>query len=331
MIDVHHHFIPQRLLDEIERHVPAEVAVARDGAAVTLSRARDGLFYIRMDPAVWCDPARQLRDMDAAGVEHAILSIACQQDWMTLAAARLCNDGTAEVVSRHPDRFSGMISVPPDGGAAMVAEIERARGLGLCALNITTSYHDKYPDHADFRLLFATAARLDLAVFVHPSWYPPSIAHLEAWHLDITLGKIWDLTVAVARLIYAGVLAEHPGLRLVFAHLGGALPMTATRLFFEPFGWLTGPDLPYRELLRRVFVDTAPGIWQSPAEIAFACQVLGAAQVMLGSDYPISNDPAGILRLAADHIRGLALGDSDMALIAHANAHRCFGLEHIGG
>lgn len=135
----------------------------------------------------------------------------------------------------------------------------------------------------------------------------------------------------MARLIYSGVLAEHPGLRLVFAHLGGALPMTATRLFFEPFGWLTGRELPYRELLRRVFVDTAPGIWQSPAEIGFACQVLGTTQVMLGSDYPISNDPAGILKLAAEHVRALALGETDRALVGDGNARRCFGLGPIGG
>ena len=72
--------------------------------------------------------------------------------------------------------------------------------------------------------------------------------------------------------------------------------MTARRLFHGPRGWHATPDQDYPAQLKRVFLDTAPGIWQSPAEIEFACTVLGVDQIMLGSDYPLSNDPASIIR-----------------------------------
>ena len=106
-------------------------------------------------------------------------------------------------------------------------------------------------------------------------------------------------------------MARHPRLRVAFAHLGGALPMTARRLFHGPRGWHATPDQDYPAQLKRVFLDTAPGIWQSPAEIEFACTVLGTDQIMLGSDYPLSNDPASIIRNSVRHVAKLPLERCD--------------------
>ena len=146
VIDVHHHYLPQELADNFERHVPDHVEVRRKDGIVTLSRRNDGYEYIVVDPALWCDPERQIRDMDAAGIDHAVLSVACYQDWMTMEAARLCNDGIAALVASHPDRFAGMISIPPDGGEPMVAEVHRAtHELGLRGINLSTSYRGMYP------------------------------------------------------------------------------------------------------------------------------------------------------------------------------------------
>jgi predicted TIM-barrel fold metal-dependent hydrolase len=325
-IDVHHHYLPQAFFDHIEDLLPPEIEARRDGTSIMLVDRSDGYVYLRLDPRHWSDPAARLAHMDAAGIDHAILSCSCFQDWMTLPAARVINDGTAALVARFPDRFSGMISVPPDGQAEMVEEMRRARGLGLCAVNITATHKDRYPDHEAFRLLLQTAAKLDLPVFVHPSFRGPVRPSMDRWSLERSLGKPVDLTIGVARLLYSGVMTELPSLRMVFGHLGGDLPLMRRRLFFGLEGVVNVPAQDYEALLERVFVDTAPSVWQSPAEVGCAAKLLGAGQMMLGSDYPLSAERTDVLRLAVEHVREAGLDAEDEEAILSRTAARVFRL-----
>jgi predicted TIM-barrel fold metal-dependent hydrolase len=116
---------------------------------------------------------------------------------------------------------------------------------------------------------------------------------------------------------------------MVFGHLGGNLAMNKQRLFFGQKGYLTAPELDYASLLKRVFVDTAPGMWQSSDEIEYVARKLGAGQLMLGSDYPLSMDPAGVLRLAVGHVRDANLNPLDREKILSKNAVQVFGLQRL--
>ena len=329
-IDVHHHYLPKAYLDNVSTYLPEGLDVDLQGNIMTFIRREDGYVYPRLDVRSWGDIDVQLADMDAAGVDHAVLSSACFQDWMTMEAARIINDGTADVVARHPDRFSGMISVPPDGGEEMVREIERGRDeLGLCAINLTTTHKGRFPDHEDFKLLFATANDLNLPVYVHPSWHGPNTQNMEDWNLDRTIGKATDLNLSIARMLFSGRFNDLPSLRMLFAHLGGSLPVTITRLFYGQKGWLSEPDFDYPSLLKRVFVDTAPGMWQSPMQIEIGAKAIGADQMMLGSDYPLSNNPAQVIRDAVNHVLHADLPDADKEKIFSANARAFFALDHL--
>ena len=231
IIDVHHHFLPKRFFDQFESLLPPEVEAVRDNGSIAGRDRESGYVFTPIrNVACWYDGDLQLRHMDAAGIDHAVVSAACFQDWMTMDAARVINDGTAELVASHPDRFSGMISVPPDLGEAMEAEVRRARDLGLCAINMTTTHRGRYPDHADFRPLLEIAASLHLPVYVHPSWRTP-LAISDRWDLDRAIGKPTDLNLCIANLMFGGAFHDLPALRMLFAHLGGSLPVTLRRLF----------------------------------------------------------------------------------------------------
>jgi predicted TIM-barrel fold metal-dependent hydrolase len=330
IIDIHHHYLPREFLGNIEGCLPSGLEARREGEVISIVRTEDEYVYPRINVRYWSDPATQLATMDRAGVTHAVLSAACFQDWMTMKAARLINDGTAALVAQYPDRFSGMISVPPDGGDEMVREIRRARDeLGLCALNMTTTHGDRYPDHPDFRLFFATAAELDLPVFIHPSWIGPVTTYMDQWNLERTLGKPHDLGLGAARMLFSGEFRRHPNLRMVFGHLGGTLPLMLQRLFFGQKGYLTAPEQDYRSLLKRVFVDTAPGMWQSHEEVSYSTKKLGAEQLLLGSDYPLSMDPEGVMVLAVGHVRDADLSEQDKQKIFCGNAMKLFRLERL--
>lgn len=328
IIDVHHHYLPKRFFDD-QRLLPADMeAVWENGKVFYRYRESKRTVVPPMDPTWWHDEDKQLHAMDEAGVDHAVVSVACYQDWMTIEAARVINDETAAMVARHPDRFSGMASVPPDGGDAMTEELKRARELGLCAVNITTAHRGRYPDHPDFRRLFETAAQLHLPVYVHPSWVTP-LPGMERWDLDRAIGKPTDLTLAIANLMFAGHFQDLPQLRVLFAHLGGSFPITMRRLFHGPKGWLRVPDYDYAALLKRLYIDTGPGMWWSPAEIEASADIVGATQMLLGSDYPLSQDPVGLLKKAVHNVLGTGLPQDDKAWIAGGNAIKLFGLKHL--
>jgi len=328
-IDVHHHFLPKAFFEQSDALLPSHMeALWNDGRVVYRERDTGHAVTPPLDPILWHDANLQLRHMDAAGIDHAVLSSACYQDWMTIDAARIINDGTAALVRAHPGRFSGMISVPPDGGEAMVSEIERACDLGLCAINITTTHRNRYPDHEDFRQLFETASEMDLPVYVHPSWRTP-LSNMERWDMERAIGKPTDLSICIANMMFSGRFHDLPGLRMLFAHLGGTLPMTMRRMFHGQPGWLNVPDYDYPLLLKRLYVDTAPAMWWSPVEIESAARILGESQVLLGSDYPLSNDPAELLKLAVANIAGTALSEEEKSRIFAGNAIELFGLTHL--
>lgn len=329
IIDVHHHYIPKRFFDEGAAIIPGDMeAVWNDGKVVYRYRASGHVVTPPMDPTWWYDEEKQLRAMDRAGVDHAVVSVACFQDWMTGEAATIINDSIADLVSRRPDRFSGMMSVVPDGGDAMVRELRRAKGLGLRAVNITTTHRGRYPDHPDFGPLFETAVGLGLPIYVHPSWQTP-LGNMAEWDLERTVGKPTDLNLAVARLVFSGRLTDLPQLRMLFAHLGGSLPFTLQRLFYGQRGYTRVPDLDYATLLKRVFVDTGPGMWWSPVEIECAAKILSADQMMLGSDYPLSNDPSEVVKLAVDHVTNAAISQAERGKILSGNAIEFFDLTHL--
>jgi predicted TIM-barrel fold metal-dependent hydrolase len=331
IIDVHHHFLPRSFFDHIDTLLPPDLeAVWHEGAFAGRDRRTGFTFTPLRNLSCWYDPDTQLRAMDAAGIDHAVVSAACFQDWMTIEAARTINDGTAELVARYPDRFSGMISVPPDLAQETASEIKRGRELGLCAINMTTTHRGRYPDHEDFRPLFEAAASLKLPIYIHPSWHTP-LPNMDRWDLDRAIGKPTDLNLGIAGLMFGGTFNDLPDLRVMFAHLGGSLPVTLRRLFYGQPGWLRVPDYDYPTLLKRLFVDTAPGMWWSPIDIECAAKIIGVEQLLMGSDYPLSNDPTGVLKLAVGNVGGTGLSGGDKQKILARNAVSLFGLHHLQG
>jgi aminocarboxymuconate-semialdehyde decarboxylase len=85
--------------------------------------------------------------------------------------ARAANDGMAEIVSRHPQRFAGFVaSLPMNDIDAAVAEAQRAIGeLGALGVQMFTNINGR-PLYAKQTLpLFDLMAGFDLPVWLHPA------------------------------------------------------------------------------------------------------------------------------------------------------------------
>ncbi|MGQ0627495.1 MAG: amidohydrolase family protein, partial [Phycisphaerales bacterium] len=245
------------------------------------------------------DPAVRIRECDALGVRAQVLSTVPVMFayWANPAdaydLARLLNDHLAGVMHAHPHRFAALASVPLQDVDRACRELNRVVGeLGMPGVQIGT--HVNGIDLGDPRLrpFFAEAERLGAAVFVHP-WdmlAPERMrSHWTAW----LVGMPTETCLAVCSVIFSGLLEAHPRLRLCFAHAGGSFPGTWARI---QHGFEARPDLcavncpvpPSAYLASaqrpaRFFVDS---LTHDAGCLRHVVNLLGAARVALGSDYP---------------------------------------------
>jgi len=141
---------------------------------------------------------------------------------------------------------------------------------------------------------------------------------MDEHYLWNTVGNPLETTIAAAHVVMSGLLDEHPRLKILLAHGGGALLALRGRLAHAQSFQPPGRDV-YAGL-RSFFYDTVTHDAELlRALVAFA----GAEHVLCGSDYPFdmgSERPAEI-------VRALGLPAEDEAAILGGNALRLLGQE----
>ena len=109
------------------------------------------------------------------------------------------------------------------------------------------------------------------------------------YFLPWLVGMPAETSLAICSMMFGGVLERLPGLRVCFAHGGGAFASSLGRI---QHGWAVRPDLtqvdthlsPAEHLRRgRVWVDS---LVHDPCELDNVVRVFGRGRVCLGSDYP---------------------------------------------
>ncbi len=296
-IDVHTHLLPRDLPRWADRFgYGGFVALDHPPGCRARMVRDDGTVFREVDPNLW-DPPTRLREMDASRVAVQVLSTVpvmfsyWAQPHDTLQVARHLNDQLAEVVQRHPTRFVGLGTLPLQDPDLAVAELERCvRDLGLRGVQIGS--HVRGPV-ADWNLdepalfpVFARAAALNAAVFVHP-WDMMGEASMRKYWLPWLVGMPAECSRALCSLIFGGVLARLPALRVCVAHGGGSFAATLGRIQhgFEARPDLCAIDNPVapRDHAGRCWGDT---LVHDPRALQLVLDTLGHDRVAVGSDYP---------------------------------------------
>jgi predicted TIM-barrel fold metal-dependent hydrolase len=259
-------------------------------------REREGASWVIMEP--WnrkilpkhMDVFAKLADMDAAGIEITALSINDPgPEWFGEdgpEVARVMNDFIAGIVRKHPARFLGLCVLPLQDEGAAQAELDRCvKQLGMKGILLYTNLAGRFPDEPPFRWLFARAVELNIPVLLHPA-KPVTSEVVKEYEMISGLGNMFDNTIALARIIMAGILDQHPGLKLVCPHLGGTLPYIIGRLDHQTQVLKRGPKYLTRapsEYLKQVWFDIVSPL---PAAMRFAVDYLGADRLLYSSDHP---------------------------------------------
>jgi len=271
------------------------------------------------------DAAAKIAAMDAAGIEKAALSINDPGPELfgsdSPAVARMLNDFIAGTVRRYPTRLFGLAVLPFSSTDAMLGELERCFGkLGMKGILLYSNLKGRFPDESDFRPLFAEAEKRGIPVLLHPA-APVTYEATSGYNMAAGLGLMFDTTIALARLILAGVLEQHPRLKLVCPHVGGALPYLIGRLDHQTMALKRGAEnirKPPSEYLRTIYLDAV-----SPISLAirYGIDFVGLERMLYSSDHPWV-DP----KLITAEIRKLRLSPGDEAKIFSGNARKLFGV-----
>lgn len=237
----------------IDVHAHAVLAASQGAAGAAgpeLGTSGDGRPFYRVGDYVlhgvryagspFMDVDARLAAMDAAGIARQLLSpnpltyFGALPAADAIAFARTHNDALAALAAAHPHRLLAAAQLPAQDVAAAVAEARRAvRDLGMVALYLDTDPAGRTLDDPELDRLYAAAVELDVPVFVHPSPLgpagPPADPRLRRFDLDLLLGFAHDETLAVAALVFGGVLERHPGLDVCVSHGGGAAAFLSGR------------------------------------------------------------------------------------------------------
>jgi aminocarboxymuconate-semialdehyde decarboxylase len=204
---------------------------------------------------------------------------------------------------------------------ASLAEIERALDhLGMAGVAMTTSVLGRPLVDPAFEPIFEELDRRSAVLYLHPVGNA-ACSPLIGGQLRWMIGAPIEDTIAAAQLIVSGILTRHPNMKIVNAHLGGALPMLLQRMDDMAARGGSDAQAPPSAAARRMWYDTV-GHGHRPA-LRCAIDSFGSDRLVLGTDYPYERgDP---FRRAVDYVAGVGLDDEEVADVLGGNAGQLFG------
>jgi len=261
------------------------------------------------------------------------------------AYARVANDGMAQMCLKWPRQFPAFVaSLPMNNIPEALKEMDRAIAeLGAKGVQIITSAAGRPLDEPEFFPVFERMANHhDRPIWMHPARpasrpdYPgePNSKY-EIWQV---LGWPFETSVAMARMVFSGLLQRLPKLRIITHHCGGMIPYFAGRAETlwaqlgsrssdkEESEVLKQLGKPPIEYFRMFYGDTVLG--GAAAPLACGIAFFGADHVVFASDCPF--DPEGgpmFIREGIRSVEDLKLAEGDKRKIYFGNAMKLLGME----
>jgi aminocarboxymuconate-semialdehyde decarboxylase len=313
-IDLHAHVVPRDCF-EME-----DSAGHKHGIAIKKNAAGQEVLPSGRPIAPRCDAKTIIENMDKVGLDMRAISMYPGDVLYNvppndgLMFARKQNDALAGMVDFNPKRLIGFATVPMQDMSLAVPEMDRAvKELGYKGFAILAGVNKKNLDDPEFAPFYSKVQELDVPIFVHPrGGQMPGADQMKGYFLENIVVNPLDTTLAIARIVFGGVLESFPRLRFVFAHAGGYVPFIRGR-------WEQGYQFikecktipkPPGEYIKLMYFDTV--IHFGPA-LSYLVDTVGPDHVVLGTDYEAPMgifDPVAQVRNSA----GISAADKEKIL-----------------
>jgi uncharacterized protein len=258
--------------------------------------------------------------------------------------ARLANDGMAELVNRHPDRFPGFIaSLAMNDPEGALLEAGRAiKQLGAVGVQVATNILGRPLDLPETIQLFDLMDELDRPVWLHPNrgadfadYKSESKSPYEIWQV---LGWPYETSVAMARLVFSGLFDRHPNIKIITHHMGAMIPYLEGRLGagWDQLGSRTS-DEDYSLLLKKLkkrpvdyfhmfYADTALNGAREATQ--FGLKFFGVERTLFATDMPFDPEKgSAFIRWGIEVIDALEITAAERKAIYEENARRLLKLK----
>lgn len=271
----------------------------------------------------WSDLDRQLATMDQCGIEKSVLLYPTSDAHLNMGGwkklAGIYNQKISEVIKKYPDRFVGGGILPPDNAGDLKEELKRVADLRCGVISLASSYNAKYLDDEIFYPVFEYAEESGVPIHVHSQIINPiGEERLKDPLLSPVLEYVFDVSVAIGRMMMNGVFQKFSKTKFIFAHYGGVLPIVKERFdntyqmlrkrnFIKDIGQLPG------DYFKSLYFDTSGS--KSAASLLAALEVADASHVLYGSDYPANQSMADSISA----IKNASVPAAEKSKILHDN------------
>ncbi|MFX1493685.1 MAG: amidohydrolase family protein [Promethearchaeota archaeon] len=263
-IDIHHHILPVDYLKSL---------------------ASIGITTVTNLPFPKWDPEHSLKLMDRQGIAIAITSISSPGVYFgdlefTINLARICNEYSANLIKKYPERFGGFATLPIPDFKASLEELEYALDtLKLDGVVMLTNFNGKYIGDPEFEELFLELNRRNTVVFVHPD-IPPEEKLPNLKLPSSVLEFVFDTTRAITNLMHQGIFKNYPNIKFVFANAGGTAPYIAWRITFGNKRLMKQ----FKKLYYGTALTATRNVFQSIIEL------VDSSHILFGSDFPFVHE-----------------------------------------
>lgn len=275
MIDAHVYCLPPRL-----RQADVRLPASERSIQEAIHRHPEGPYALALSA-----PEAILASMDHSGIQCSVL---VAFPWADPELCRENNDYILGTAAGN-ERFLAICSVQPTSPAAL-QEMSRVVHAGAVGIKVN-------PVWQKFALDDPRMDELALAV--------QSTQAFLMLHVD----QPYKTSPASSARLYA-LARKHPGLRILAAHLGGLLGLSA----LHP---------PVARTLANVWYDTA--VSSTLEMVRWYCQAGLADKVILGTDFPFNHSHSQ--KQVVDVIRGLGLDRDHWWSLSGANFSRLARLD----
>ena len=294
-IDIHAHAVLAGSMGTAGEHGPEIGYTAAGQPWFRVGNYR--LDGVRYEGSPFMEAEVRIRNMDTAGIDFQVVSPNPLTYFHHIAPAdaisfcREHNNALAKMVNAFPTRLAGFAALPMQDISAACEELERAiTELDLLGAYIGTDIGRPLNDPS-LDAFYEKVVALNVPLMMHPAPAgidgPAGDPNLKQFDLDLLTGFAAQESIAVATLIYGGVLHRHPELDICLSHAGGTMTSLVGRF---NRACTKRPWVPEHLRYEGAFEESLQKLWfdthvHDPRVLNWVIEIMGTEKLLLGTNF----------------------------------------------